>query len=83
MLPFAIIEDFDIFETCGLHVGMRSVAQAMIALVLEAVKPALSGGVVPAVAFPAHRARHAKFIELVLEHVAGVLGEFNRSSQHL
>src|SRR5260370_783025 len=73
MLPFAIIKDFDIFEAGSLHFGMRSVTHAMKPLVLETVKPALRGGVVPAVAFPAHRAGHAIFLEFLLKRVAGVL----------
>jgi hypothetical protein len=45
MLAFAIIKDFDIFETCSLHFGMGSVAHAMNPFVLETVKPALGGRV--------------------------------------
>src|SRR5260370_32495547 len=73
MLPFAIIKDFDIFETGRLHFGMCGVTHAMKPLVFEAVKPAFSGGVVPAVALATHRAGHAIFLEFVLESVAGVL----------
>ena len=39
----------------------------MVSLVLETVKPAFSWCVVPAISFAAHRARHAKFLELVLK----------------
>ncbi len=54
MLPFAIIKDLDIFETDRLHFGVCSITHAMISLVFETVKPALGGGVVPAVAFATH-----------------------------
>jgi hypothetical protein len=49
----------------------------MVTFIFEAVKPALGGGVVPAVAFSAHGAGHAKFFELVLKRLAGVLPRFN------
>ena len=41
MLPFAVVEHFDVFEARRLHVGMGGVANAMHALVLETVEPAL------------------------------------------
>src|ERR1035437_747573 len=73
MLPFSIIKDFDIFKAGSFHVGMGCVPHAMDALVLETVKPAFSGGVVPAITFPAHRACHAVLLELFLKRIAGVL----------
>jgi hypothetical protein len=45
MLPFAIVKDFDIFETGRLHFGVCGVTHAMKPLVFETVKPAFSGGV--------------------------------------
>ena len=52
---------------------MRSVAQAMVPFILETVKPAFSGGVVPAVSLSTHRAGHAEFHKLVLKRMAGIL----------
>ena len=73
MLPFSIIKDFDIFKAGSPHVGMGCVPYAMDALVLETVKPAFSGGVIPAIALAAHRTRHVEFLELFLKRIAGVL----------
>lgn len=47
MLLFAIIKYFDVFKVCSRHFGMRSVAQAMVPLILETVELALSGDIVP------------------------------------
>jgi hypothetical protein len=73
VLAGSIIKDFNIFKGGSLHFSMGSVAHAMISLVLETVKPALGRRVVPAISFATHRARHAKFLELVLKGMAGVL----------
>ena len=73
MLPLPVVEDLDVFEAGGLHVGMSGIANAMHPLVFEAVEPALRRRVIPAVPFPAHRAGHAECLELVLKGVAGVL----------
>ena len=62
MLPLAVVEHLDVLEAGGLHVGMGGIPNAMHPLVLEAVEPALGRGIVPAVALPAHRARHAVFL---------------------
>ena len=37
----------------------------MVTLVFEAIEPAFSGRIVPAISFAAHRADHAVFLELV------------------
>jgi hypothetical protein len=58
---------------CGLHFFMRRVVQAMIPLILETVEPALSRGIVPAIAFTTHRACHAELPQLVLKGIAGIL----------
>ncbi len=73
MLPFTIIEDFDVLEAASLHVGVGSVANAMYPPVLEAVEPAFRRRVIPAVSLAAHRADHAVHLELVLKVMAGVL----------
>lgn len=41
--------------------------------VLEAVEPALCWHLIPALAFPAHRAGHVVELEFVLEGMAGVV----------
>ncbi len=73
MLLFPVVEDLDVLEAGGLHVGMSGIANPMHLLVFEAVEPALCWRVIPAVPLPAHLAGHAVFLELVLKGVAGVL----------
>lgn len=73
MLPLPVVEDLDVLEAGGLHVGMSGVANPMHPLVFEAVEPTLRWRVIPAVPLPAHRARHAERLELVLKGMAGVL----------
>ena len=51
---------------------MCGVANALHSFVLEAVEPAFGRRVVPAVAFPTHRADPTVFPELVLKGMAGV-----------
>lgn len=65
----------------------------MIRFNLAAAKPTFRKGVdapssrdlccISAVAFPAHRAGHAEFLELVLKRVAGVLGHDLNDVGHL
>ena len=73
MLPLPIVEDLDVLEASGLHFGVAGLSNSMHALVLEAVEPAFCRCVIPSIAFPAHRAGHAIFLELVLKGMAGVL----------
>lgn len=72
MLAFPVVEDLDVLEAGGLHVGM-GIAHPMHPLVFEAVEPTLRRRVIPAVSLSTHRAGHAVFLELVLECMAGVL----------
>ena len=83
MLTGSIVKNFNVFEAGRLHISMGGVTRAMVPLVLETVEPAFCRRVVPAISLAAHRAGHVIFLELVLKGVAGVLGGFNRSSQHL
>jgi hypothetical protein len=71
MLACSIVKDFDVFEAGGLHFSMGSVMQAMVSLVLETVKPSFGRSVVPTISFAAHRASHAKFLELALKGMTG------------
>jgi len=48
MLPFSVVEGFDVFKRNRLDLGARSVANAMHPLVFEAVELALCWGVIPA-----------------------------------
>ena len=73
MLPLPVVEDLNVLEAGGLHVGMSGVANPMHPLVFEAVELTLRWRVIPAVPLPAHRARHAERLELVLKGMAGVL----------
>jgi len=75
MLAGSIIKDFYVFEAGSLHFSMSRIPYALIALVLETIKPAFGWRVVPAVAFAfaTHRTDHAKFFELVLKRMASVL----------
>ena len=41
MLPFPVVEDFDVLEAGGFHVGMSGVANPMHPLIFEAVEPTL------------------------------------------
>ena len=79
MLTDLIIEDFDVFKAGRVHRIMASVAEAVIALVLKAVKPAFRWRVVP---ITAHRADHAKLFELVLDGMAGILTAAIRMMHH-
>ena len=72
MLPLPVVEDLDVLEAGGLHVGMSGIANSMHPLVLEAVEPALRRRIIPAVPFPTHRAGHAVILELVLKDMTGV-----------
>ena len=69
----SIIKYFNIVEAGSFHFLMSFITSTMVALVLETVKPAFSWCIVPAISFAAHRANHAKFLELVLKSMAGVL----------
>ena len=73
MLPFPVVKDLDVLKGDSFNLCVRGVADAMHPLVLEAVEPTLRWRVIPAVPLPAHRARHAERLELVLKGMAGVL----------
>ena len=73
MLPLTIVKDFNVFEGSSLHLGMGCETYAVNPLVLETVEPTLRRCVIPAIAFAAHRAGHAIFLELGLKRMAGVL----------
>lgn len=58
MLSFPVVKHFDIFEAHVAHLGSRLKPFAKLSFVFEAIKPAFSRRVVPAVAFATHRTDH-------------------------
>src|SRR5690242_9075396 len=82
MSPLAVVEQFDIFE----HLVAGASSSTPPALIdqfdLERGEKAFRHRVVPAIAFTAHAALYAVYRQQLLIIVAGVLGEFKRSSQH-
>ena len=51
MLPFPVVEHLNVLKAGGLHFGMGGITNAMNPFVLEAIEPAFSGRVVPAISF--------------------------------
>jgi hypothetical protein len=72
MLPFPVVEDLDVFKGRRLDLGVCGIANTLYPLVLETVEPALGWRIIPAVAFPTHRADPTVFPELLLKDMAGV-----------
>ena len=56
MLPSQVVERLDIVEQVDIRYGPRTVADVMHPLILQTVEEALGRGVIPAIAFAAHRA---------------------------
>ena len=83
MAATPVVEHLDVLEQVGDCRVPRDVARAVDPFVLEAVEEALGGRIVPAVALAAHRTDHAVLGERGLEQATRVLGDFQRSSQHL
>ena len=73
MLPFSVVKDLDVFKGGGFNLSVRRVANAMHALVLEAVGPTFGWDIIPTIAFTAHRADHAVFFEFSLKFFASIL----------
>src|SRR5947209_2928503 len=73
MPPLTIVEDLDVLEDVapGLIAGL--IVTMMDQFSLQAVEEALHGGVVPAVAFAAHRTHHAVLDQLLLIVTGSVL----------
>ena len=78
-----VVEALDVVEHIGTGLPSCAVHLPGRALGLEGAEEALHGRVVPDLTGPAHAASDALFIQQLLEVLAGVLGRFNRSSQHL
>lgn len=78
-----VVEALDVVEHIRTGLLPRPVDFPGCALRLERAEEALHGRVVPHLARTAHAASDTLLFEQLLEVGAGVLGGFNRSSQHL
>ncbi len=83
MPPSGIIEALNIIEHVGFCLVSGPVRGSRRALGLQRGEEALYCRVVPTVAGAAHATREALVRQEPLKRFAGVLGEFNRSTQHL
>lgn len=82
MSPPGIAERLDVIENVGACRIAFRVGLPAHAFLLERGKETLDGGIVPAVAAPAHAAGDAFGGEQALKVLAGVLPGLNWSSQH-
>ena len=73
MLPFAVVKHLDVLKAFSPHIGVSGVANAMVALIFEAIEPAFRRRVIPTIPFATHRADHAILLEFVLKRMTGVL----------
>lgn len=78
-----VIEHHDVIENVLLCLSAGLVVPPLHAFFLQAREEALRDRIVPAVSLAAHAANEAICLEQTPVGFAGVLGEFNRSSQHL
>ena len=83
MFPERVIEPLDVIEDIGSGLLPGPVDRASAALGLQRREEAFHRRVVPAFTAPAHAAGDILALQQLLELVAGLLGGFNRSSQHL
>ncbi len=82
MATFSIVEHLDVLEQICLCLFPGSVANAVDTFAFEHPEEAFDDRIVVAVRGRAHAAFDAMASKLFAEVVAGVLGGFNRSSQH-
>ena len=82
MHALTVVEDLDVLEGFGLHLGMRGATNAMNRLVFETVETAFRQRVIPAISLATYRAGHTVFLELLLERLAGILAAPIRVMQH-
>lgn len=83
MPTLRIVKPFHVVKQICLRVVARTIVPSVHSLDLQAGEETLHHGVVPDVAQAAHAADNAVLVEQSLELLAGVLGDFQRSSQHL
>ncbi len=78
-----VIPAFNPGEYCQAGFGTGFESFAVNEFTLQAGKEALRHGVIVCIADRSHGRSHAHLAAAIAEGQAGVLGEFNRSSQHL
>ena len=83
MSPLAVVEQFDVLEQLAACLSSGTPLALIDQFDFERGEKAFCHRVVPAVAFTAHAALDAVYRQQLLIVVAGVLGEFKRSLQHL
>jgi hypothetical protein len=77
-----IVEHLDVFEDVLLGFLSCGVVPMLDELALECSEETLDTGVVPTVPFAAHAGTETVLSESVLVTRRGILGRFNRSTQH-
>ena len=78
-----VVEPFDVIKHIGTCLPSGLIDFPGCAFSLERTEEALHSRFIPDLASSAHAACDALFLEQLLKVLAGVLGGFNRSSQHL
>ena len=82
MPPVRVVLGFNPGEDRQPGLGLRLPDPAINELTLQRRKEAFRHGVVIGITHRPHAGVHAHFLAAVTKRNAGVLGEFNRSSQH-
>ena len=83
MPTLPIIEHLDVLKNILFGFVSCDVMPMIDQFTLESSEETLDAGVVPAVAFAAHAGDEAVLIKQTLVACRGILGGFNRSTQHL
>ena len=78
-----VIPAFDPGKYCETGFSTGFEGSAINEFALQAGEETLRHGVIKRIANRSHRRSHAHLAAAIAEGQAGVLGEFNRSSQHL
>ncbi len=81
--PLPIIEHLNVFEDILSRFVSGGVVPMIYQLTLEGPEEAFDTGIVPAIAFATHAGNETVFIKDTLLARGGILGGFNRSTQHL
>jgi hypothetical protein len=83
MQTLSVVEAFDPTDDLQARVRPCGIPLRMDQLDLQGLEEAFHRRVVPTVSTPAHRLDHLEVVKELSVGVAGVLGRFNRSLQHL
>ena len=78
-----VVPTLDPFEDRHASLGLTLEASAAEQFALERGKEALRHGIVIGITDRTHRGHDARFATALAEGITGVLGDFQRSSQHL